>query len=171
MKFAISARNYRKVITEGDIGNVEPDFPPDITLSLPAPVPTGIFERLDLMVKRIRVAPKYTDETGAALGIITVKQDADQFLNTPPVITASVDPGNQVKVKFTKGASSGVYIETNVDNGGWTFSDKAVKSPAIFRVPQNQADTPRGVQIRARYLDGNNPVGDWSNIVTVQTIP
>ena len=27
------------------------------------------------------------------------------------------------------------------------------------------------LQIRARYLDGNTPIGDWSDVVTVQTIP
>lgn len=164
-------RNYRKTITEGDIGDAVPDFPADIALTLPSVIPTGMFERLDNFVKRIRVSPKYTPETGALLGIIPNAPIKEEVGSTVPTITATVDPGNQVNVKFVRGDSNGIYIDTNVDNGGWHFTDKAVKSPATFDVPSNPANTPRGVQIRARFLLGNDPVGDWSDIVTVQTIP
>ena len=164
-------RNYRRVITEGDIGDPTPGFPAGIALTLPSVIPTGLFERLDDLVKRIRVAPAYTEETGALLGITPSGSLHIPIGDVPPVITASVDPGNIVEVKFVKGQSDGIYIETNVDGGGWTFKEKAIKSPAVFDVEANPADTPRGVQIRARFLDGNAPVGDWCDIVTVQTIP
>ena len=166
-----AVRNYRKGVTEGNIGERTPGLPANITLTSPGPVPTGIFERLDAMVKRVRVAPAYTDEIGALLGILITSGGGSRPTEIPPVLKATVDPGNIIEVKFVKGDSSGAYIETNVDNAGWSFADKAVKSPAIFDVPANPNNTPRGVQIRARYLDGNNPVGDWSDIVTVQTIP
>ena len=164
-------RNYRKIISEGNIGDPTPAFPADVSFALPTPVDTGLFERLDNLVKRIRVAPAYTEEIGALLGIITSGGPLGPIDEFPPTIKASVDPGNIIEVKFTKGQSDGIYIETNVDNAGWSFTEKAVKSPAVFDVPANQANTPRGVQIRARFLEGNNPVGDWSDIVTVQTIP
>jgi hypothetical protein len=165
-------RNYRKIISEGGIGDPTPAFPSDVSFSLPTPIDTGLFERLDNLVKRIRVAPAYTDEIGALLGITTNGGGPHIPIGeVPPVITASVDPGNIVEVKFTRGASNGVYIETNIDNGGWAFAEKAVKSPAVFDVEANPANTPRGVQIRARFLEGNNPTGDWSDIATVQTIP
>lgn len=166
-----AVRTYRRVITEGNIGDPAPTFPADISLSLPKSIATGMFERLDNMVKRIRVAPNYTPETGALLGIATSGGGGQPIDAFPPKLTAAVDPGNIVEVKFTKGPSDGIYIETNVDNGGWTFTEKAVKSPAVFSVAANTDNTPRGVEIRARFLDGNIAVGDWSDVVTVQTIP
>ncbi len=38
-------------------------------------------------------------------------------------------------------------------------------------IPKNPDNLPRNVQIRGRYLDGNDAVGDWSQIEVVQTIP
>jgi hypothetical protein len=169
--YADAIRSYRRVITEGDIGDPTPVFPTDITFSLPFVVDTGMFERLDNLVKRIRVSPAYTDEIGALLGIIPSGGPLGPIDEVPPVIKASVDPGNIVEVKFVKGQSDGIYIETNVDDGGWAFAKMAIKSPAVFDVPSSNGGTPRGVQIRGRFLDGNNPVGDWSQIETVQTIP
>ncbi|MFL6373262.1 MAG: hypothetical protein ACJ73D_01220, partial [Pyrinomonadaceae bacterium] len=114
----------------------------------------------------------YTDETGALLGIIPSSNGGGPLgpiTDHVPVLKASVDPGHVVEVKFTRGNSDGIYIEKNVNNAAWTFADKAVKSPAVFTVPGD--GIPQGVQIRARFLDGNSAVGDWSDIVTVQTIP
>ena len=74
-----------------------------------------------------------------------------------------------IEVKFTRGDSAGIYLEKNVNNAGWTFVDKIAKSPGVFTVPGD--GIPQGVQLRARFLAGNEVVGDWSDIVTVQTIP
>ena len=165
-------RTYRRAVTEGDIGDPTPGFPAGITLTLPSVVPAGIFERLDNLVKRIRVAPAYTEETGAQLGISTNGGGTHVPVgDVPPELKASVDPGNIIEVRFIKSNADGIWLETNVDDGGWTFIDKFIKSPAIVDVPDNPAGTPRGVQLRARFLDGNTAVGDWSDIVTVQTIP
>jgi hypothetical protein len=40
---------------------------------------------------------------------------------------------------------------------------KTPNSGCVFSVAANEANLPRGVQIRARFLDGNTPVGDWSD--------
>jgi len=167
-----AVRTHRRVITEGNIGDPTPVFPASIALAFPITVQTGMFERLDGFVKRIRVAAAFTEEAGASLGINPSGGGPSIPVgDVPPVITATVDPGNIVEVKFVKNHSDGIYIETNVDGGGWTFTEKAIKSPAVFHVEVNTGNTPRGVQIRARFLDGNAPVGDWCDIVTVQTIP
>lgn len=127
--------------------------------------------RLDNLVKRIRVAPAFADEIGEALGINPSTPEPPDFAQETPKLTATVDPGNVIGLKFVKSGSDGIYIETNVDNDGWTFVDKATKSPVTLNIAQNPGNSPRSVMIRARFLDGNNPVGDWSDIITVQTIP
>ncbi len=167
-----AARHWGKSFTEGHKADPTPMFPADPTLTPPFPTqPAGAFARLDAIVRRIRAAPAYTDETQALLGITPQRKVLAAAAEAAPELTAAVEPGNRVNVAFIRGRSQGIYIETNVDKGGWHFADKSVVSPASFAVAQNDAETPRGVQIRARYLDGNSPVGAWSAIVVVQTIP
>lgn len=173
-------RGYRRTITEGDVGDPTPAFPANITLTLPTPVPTGIFQRLDQFVKRIRVSPAYTPEIGALFGISNgspipgepQKKLVHLEAGAAPKIAALATPGNIVRVKFVRGTSDGIYVETLIDNEtAWNAAGRFLKSPAMLTVPQNAGNLPRQAQIRARFLDGNDPVGDWCDIATVQTIP
>lgn len=168
-------RSFRRVVTEGDIGEPTPVFPADLTPTVPASVPTGLFERLDGFVRRIRVAPAYTLVIGVQLGIVRRREDLPEAVvlgTEQPRITALPQPGNVVNVKFVRGKSDGMFIETQLDNQlTWNEAGRYLKSPAVLHIPKNADNLPRNVQIRARYLDGNDPVGDWSQIETVQTIP
>jgi hypothetical protein len=94
------------------------------------------------------------------------------LVEVAPQITASVSPGNVVLVKFRRGTYNGVVVEAQIDNAvDWTGMGRFVRSPATLEVPVNPNNLPRQVEIRARFLTGNDPVGDWSDTVTVQTIP
>jgi hypothetical protein len=166
-----AVRAYRKVITEGDIGDPTPAFPVNMDLSLPVVIPTGMFERLNNYVERIRASAAYTPETGAIYGIIPQASEGFNPAEEVVEINATVDPGNLVNVTFVRGRSDGIRVEIAIDKGPWTSQGNYMKSPVVLEVPQNEDELPRSVQIRARYLDGNTPVGDWSDIVTVQTIP
>ncbi len=53
----------------------------------------------------------------------------------------------------------------------WTSFGRFPSSPAEISITLNQNSLPSSVKLRARYLDHNNPVGNWSDVVTVQTIP
>jgi hypothetical protein len=126
---------------------------------------------LNDLVARIRTAPGYTAETASLLGLTLPGGPTLPIGAIPPVLKAAVDPGNIVQVRFVRGFSDGVLLQTNVDGGGWTDRGVRRRSPAVFAVEANEANTPRGVQIRARFLEADSPVGDWSQIETVQTIP
>ena len=169
--FAEAVRQYRKIYTEGNIGDPEPAFPANPAFALPNALPTGAFERLVNCVEQIRVSATYTDETGALLGIIPQTPEGFNPGDAKPVLTVEVKPGNIVNVKFVRGGSDGVRIEVSIDKGDWTSQGNFFKSPAAIEIAQNVDNLPRLVAVRARYLVGNSPVGDWSDIATVQTIP
>ena len=166
-------RQFRKVITEGNIGDPTPSWPSPYTGEPADPPPaTGVFERLDDLVKRIRSAPNYTDETGALLGIIPVKPDpiSPDFVKPEPSILAL--PGNRVNVSFKRGEMSGIDVEVQIDNDGtWSNMGRYVKSPAEIVIPENAQNLPRAVQVRARYFQGNTVVGQFSDIDVVATTP
>lgn len=164
--------NIERYFTEGDIGDPTPQFPADPAFTLPHPSqPTGAVERLDDIVNRIRSAAAYTEETGATLGTIPRSRRRPEPEDSRPEITAAVQPGSIIEVRFIRGRSHGVSLQTNADGGGWTDVGRFYMSPAVYKVAPSDAGSPRSVQLRARFLDGNDAVGDWSAIVTVQTIP
>lgn len=169
--YAAAFRQFRKILTEGDIGSPTPLVPPDIVLTPVAGAATGIFERLDNLVKRIRVAPAYTDEIGALLGILP-SQPNGSTTEPQPVLNAVSMPGSIIEVSFVRGNSNGVIVETKVDNAAtWSEAGKFFKSPAELVIPQNPQNLPRSVQMRARYVNGNSPVGQFSDIVSTATQP
>lgn len=164
---------YRKEMLEG------PNFAPNVTLPVPPvyPVPgppsdPGIFIRLIELVDRIRVAGNYSTDDGEALGIIPSKP-ADLIpneLQPDPSLTAL--PGNVIEVAFKRGKTEGIDVEIEVDNSGtWEHSGKFFKSPGEIVIPQNTQATARSVKLRARYLLDNKPVGQYSEIDQISTIP
>ena len=164
-------REYRKTITEGDIGDAPPPFPTFVSPGTVTAVPTGIFERLDQFVKRIRVAPAYTPEAGGLLGIIPTKGDDLIESDLKPILKTSAMPGNVVEVQFTRGKTDGILIETRVDNAiPWTSAGNFFKSPAALNIPDGNG-LPHSVQIRGRFVIGNEPVGLNSETYNVVTTP
>jgi len=168
--YADAIRQYRKIITEGDIGDPNPVFPGDLTFTPPGAV-TGLFERLDKYVKRIRASPAYTDEIGAEFGILPSRSDDLVPDELKPTIKAMALPGSVLEVTFVRGKTDGILIETKIDNAGsWTSAGNYFKSPASLNIPDGTG-LPHSVQIRGRYIIGNEAVGLNSDTVNVVTTP
>ena len=65
-----------------------------------------------------------------------------------------------------------IAIETKLDNAEtWTEAGKFYGSPAELVIPENPDGLPRAVQLRARYIDKNTPVGQLSDVITTATKP
>jgi hypothetical protein len=170
--FRAAVKQYRDIITEGEIGDPTPAFPANVSFVLPSVVPTGIFERLDNLVKRIRVAPAYTNEIGALLGIIPAAPAPQPESGLKPNLNVTAMPGNVVEVKFVRGNTEGVVMEMKIDNAEtWSDAGRYFSSPVNLTIPENPAKLPRAVQIRARYVDRDTLVGQYSLAVTTATQP
>lgn len=170
--FADAMRQYRKVTTENPVGSPNANIPTYIPPTIPEDRPTGIFERLDELVKRIRVAPSYTDEIGALLGIIPAVTTRPAPSEMQPQLKTTSLPGSLVQVKFVRGQMDGIAIEMKIDNAAtWSDAGRFFSSPAELVIPQNAENLPRAVQVRARFVDGNSPVGQFSDIATTATQP
>jgi len=166
-----AARQYRLIITEGDIGDPTPLFPAGIAPAVGTPVATGIYQRLIELVERIRAAPAYTHEIGALLGILPQSAPAPEE-DVPPVLKVEALPGNIVSVKFVRGRSDGIAVERQLDNETeWASVGNYLKSPVELNIPSGTNNLPRAVRIRARFLDGNTPTGLNSDTVNVVTTP
>lgn len=169
--FMSALRAFRISLTEEKVGSPKPVFP---TLTLTPPpnnVPAGIFQRLDERVRRVRAAPAYTDEVGALFNILPGKSQSIAESELVPRIRAFTLPGNIVQVRFTRGDTDGIFLQTRLDKEEtWYDAGRFVRSPASIMIPDGTG-APRAVQIRARYIIGNDPVGLNSDIVNVVTMP
>lgn len=68
--------------------------------------------------------------------------------------------------------TNGVVFETKIDNAAsWSDAGRFYASPADLHIPENPSGLPRSVQIRARYVEGDEPVGLYSAVDTVSTTP
>ncbi len=170
--FSDANRQFKLAVFEGNPGDPTPSIPAYTSPGSPTEVPAGMFERLDNLVKRIRLSPTYTEEMGALLGIIPSSPDRPAPSELQPVLKAKAEPGNIVNVSFKRGYTDGIAVEIKVDNAGtWNDAGRFVKSPAMLEIPENPQGLPRSVQVRARYVDGDTEVGLYSQVDTVSTLP
>ncbi|MCX6900481.1 MAG: hypothetical protein NT105_17515 [Verrucomicrobia bacterium] len=134
-------------------------------------VPPGVLTpRLFALVALIKASPGYTDTIGLDLGIV----GADPAVGTVPEVTAEVQAGDtcqNVALAFVKHGHTGVYVESKRGNGPWEFLATDTFSPYLDTRTLLVAGTPEVRQYRLRYWDKGEPVGEWSDIVTVTVAP
>ena len=150
---------YRILMTEGDIGDPAVAFPALPTYGTPASVPRGIFERLVSIVNRIRVAPAYTDEVGALLGIIPATPSVPTEFK-PVIKTSESVGGYSFDVNVTRLGMPGFKIQIQRSGEtGWKDNTFATNNPATVVITPTTPDQPERVLVRAILLDNNVPVG------------
>lgn len=166
--------SYKNLIKNGPIGSTGGAPPPAPTIGAPpATVAPGILPRLRQLIQRIKTSPAYTADIGQELGI-TGKDDGNAVdtSTAKPTAKAISLPGYQVRIEFTKSVFDGVYIESRRQGeGGWTFLGIDLYSPFVDTRPPAQAGTPEVREYRLRFYDADAPIGQWSDTISVTTIP
>lgn len=142
------------------------------TANLPSATKRGILERTRKLIARIKVAPLYTEAMGEDLGIVATSDEIPGIGETPPNLTGTPGANSSVSLKFNKGQSNGVQIETKrASEANYSVLGSYFKSPVTDGRAPLVAGQPEIRYYRARYLDGNDPLGAYSDIVSVVTIP
>jgi hypothetical protein len=138
--------------------------PPVLAAPAPAMVAPGIFGRATALVARIKTAPGYTDSIGQALQIIGADQTVD-VNSIKPVITAELDAG-QVNIGWTKQGMDGIEIQ--VDRGtGFVFLAIDTIPGYTDTAPMPAAGQSALWKYKAIYRQGDDRVGQWSDVVSI----
>lgn len=168
-----AVRQYRIGITELEIGKKTPAFPANPTFALPVVVPAGIFERLNDLVARIRVAPNYTDEIGALLGILPTKTDKPSPDTLKPVATAVAEfAGYKFTVHATRMGMPAYKVQIRrMDSDAWQDAGTSMTSDIEITVTPTVPGKPERLQMRVILMNKNQFVGEPSDAVYVTVNP
>lgn len=85
--FVDTVRTFRKDVMELPVDGRTPGFPAALSLSPPADVPRGIWERVTDFANRIKASAGYTNAVGESYGIVGTKGDAP----TPSLVQPEID--------------------------------------------------------------------------------
>jgi hypothetical protein len=163
---------WKRIFSEGPIGTplgaapaapAYPGLPPLFT-------PTaGAFDQVVALMERIRNTTGYTTAIGEDLGIV-----APAFVPTlgDPTFTVTALPNSEVRGDWVKATSDGIVFECQRgDEVGWTVLGWDRFSPFVDGRAPLVAGQPEVRRYRIRYLSGDDPIGNYSAVVSVTTVP
>lgn len=157
---------FKSILKKGEsnvTNNTYPDAPIlDVVPHLVAP---GISFRFTSIANRIKAHVLYTTAIGQNLGIeLSPAQKVD--LDAAQPILKMVMRAGKVNLDWKKGKFEALLIEK--DSGeGFVLLDKDLHPNFVDHSPLPEAGSSAIWKYRAMYLYGGEPVGQWSDIVTV----
>lgn len=166
---------YKNAILGGvQDGKNTPESPAYQEVTPPATLtPEGVLARLSNMARRVKEHPNYTDTIGEKL-MITTKgtDDGGDDSGAKPKSQGTAMTGSVNRIDWTKGKFDGVFIESQRgDEIQWTQIGFDMRSPFEDARPPLSAGKPEERRYRLIYFNDNQPIGGWSDIIVVITIP
>lgn len=168
--FSKEVTAYLKLITDEEPGTPTSDLP---TFE-PPPLGdvvflVGIIRRLRLLIRKIKSSANFNESIGRDLYII---RESERTPNSEkkPTLKAAALVNDKVELKFDKQGMKAVRIRRLLADGTAQNLADPTTSPFIDNTPSPN-NQPEKRQYQAVYLENNEPVGQYSDIVIVVTTP
>jgi hypothetical protein len=164
---------FKEALLDGPIGTAPSAVPAAPTLAkAPAAVPTGAIPRTRALAQRIKKAVAYTEAIGLDLGIVASGADLAAGGSAKPTFRATALAHSENRLDWVKGPHSGVVIQgRRPGENDWSDLGRDNYSPYVDGRPPLAAGASETREYRMRYLDKDTEVGEWSDVVSVVTIP
>ncbi len=166
---------YKKIILYGGANDLAPGFP---ILNVPVIPPfatsiaAGIIKRVRAMVARLKASPNYNEAVGQDFQVIGTSQALFSLDTAKPLLKIKPLPNSLVEIGFVKGESDGLELELQRGiETTWTRVGKFIKTLGEDDTPLITANTPEVRRYRGRFPQGNKPIGNFSDIVSIVTTP
>jgi hypothetical protein len=136
-----------------------------------APPAPGVISRFRSYIRRIKAAPNYTSSIGESLRLVAVTSPVDDA-TVKPDLTAEPLANFKARVRLPKRGFPGLIVQARRE-GEADWTELGVKTSAVFvdERPTQQPGKPEVVNYRAIYSRNDQPVGQWSDVVTVTKQP
>ena len=164
---------FQRTILLGKRGANTPNFPALNAPLVPTVPATGVFERLERMVRRIRVAPGYNSEVGALLGIIPRNARRPDVLSVKPTfkVSAAAKPFSfKIRVIKRTFKAFNVYVQRH-SSKEWEMTAMLTRTPVVLDVVPLTPNMPEVIRVRVRMRQGNDPVGQFSDVEVITLSP
>ncbi len=163
---------YLDNITVGDPNLPASPYPTITLYALPdfeGEIRPGIVIRNTELYNFFKKHPNRTAEILADLGITESSSSSISLDLLKPSISGTAMPDDKVALTFNKQGQSAVRFQMR-RGGDWTTSGDPTSSPFIDAT-KSLDDKPEKREYRSIYLVKNQPVGQYSDIITIYTTP
>ncbi len=165
---------YMTTIVKKPIGSAQPSEPTwELPRNPPPAVAPGIRKRIRNIVAAIKGQKAiYDPADGELLGIVGAKKDAPDAATLKPLFDIRTLPAFNLETEFQKKRMDALRVEIKYANSDtWTTAATLTNSPGIFPVAPTTPGRAEQIEVRAIYLRKNQPVGNYSDIVTAFVAP
>lgn len=162
---------WKRIFVDGPIGTPLGAVPPaPLFPAAPAFVATaGGFDQIVALMERIRNTAGFTTAIGEDLGIVP---PAGETPLGDPTFTTTAQPNSEVRVNWVKSSSDGVLVESQrAGETVWTVLGTDTSSPYLDSRPALVAGQPEVRRYRVRYVINDVPLGNYSAVASVTTVP
>ena len=140
--------------------------PPAAVLPYPVAAPyagpmvaPGIVPRTRKLVAQIKSAGGYTIDMGRDMGLVAAETDHDM---TAPTLDITVLSGRRLKIKWRKGEADALEVMLNFGSGYPKRGERFTRTPFEMEVEVPDAlSAPLNVTVKARYIENDQPTGDF----------
>jgi hypothetical protein len=168
-----AVRSFQRTLLLGRRGEVTPEFPALASVPVPPIPPTGIFERLERNVRRVRVQRGYSASLGERMGIIPRKAQRADLSTFVPKLKAKASPtAYTFDIRVPMREFDMCVIEYKRQGSAkWEVALHSTIGKAAVTIAPTTAGQPEMIDVRVRMCEGNYPVGNYSNIQTIVLTP
>jgi hypothetical protein len=167
--------NFKRIMLYGAKNSATPVYPttnapaePSLNLAMMA----GIIQRTRSFVRRLKESANYNEAVGADYRVLPIQTPGRGIDEAQPKLKARAMAASEVDIEFARGEFDGVEIESQIGNStNWNSLGRFYKSPAQDDSAPAAPNTPEVRRYRGRFLQGNKPIGIYSDIVSIVTVP
>ncbi len=160
--------DYADEIANGALNAPAPKEPTWAMPPNPPPeVEPGVKKRFREIAAGIKAQKSiYTQADGELLGIVAPDEGILAPGNTAPVLKLTSMPNFVLEAEFRKFGLDGLRVEFRYKNGNWQLAATLISSPGVFNIAPTTPGNAEQVEIRAIFLEKNQPFGSFSPIYT-----
>lgn len=163
-------RAFKQLVIYGDDNGTSPSIPSPMPPPALSPILAGLVDFLRGLIGRIKKNVHYTPAIGADLGIVASGSAGPAV--PKPTGSVTSDGLFTATVKFKKGGFSGVEVwSQRAGETTWVRIATDSYSPYVDNRPPLVAGQPEERRYRLRYLQLDEPVGEFSDVMSVVVGP
>lgn len=157
---------FKKIVLYAPLNTPLPPMPTAYTVP-PALVGAlaAIVARFRQRGERAKAHPNYTQPIGEDLRIVAPVTPPPAVIK--PVLKGVPETDFNVRITFTMSGHDQIEIYSRRGGGDWELITVDTSNPYVDGRAPLVAGQPEVREYRARYKDGDEPVGDWSDVISV----